>query len=144
MPKPLEALIIAAGYGSRLADLSPSKPLTPVAGVPLNALAERQAMAEYHHSAPMRCADDCLSVMQSALAGRVQHLFVSRGAHMTGNVQRLAGRAALEGYVFRNDNLVNAAAVETLLHKGSVSLVTTCLRGQAGRRCCGMRASRMS
>lgn len=85
--------------------------------------AERQAMAEYHHSVPLRCADDCLSVMQSALAGRVQHLFVSRGAHMTGNVQRLAGRAALEGYVFRNDNLVNAAAVETLLHKGSVWLV---------------------
>jgi len=85
--------------------------------------AERQAMAEYHHAAPARCADDCLSVMQSALAGRVQHLFISRGAHMTGNVQRLAGRAALEGYVFRNDNLINAAAVEVLLHKGSVWLV---------------------
>ena len=28
-------LIIAAGHGSRLRDVSPSKPLTPVAGVPL-------------------------------------------------------------------------------------------------------------
>lgn len=31
----MNCLIIAAGYGSRLRDISPSKPLTPVAGVPL-------------------------------------------------------------------------------------------------------------
>ena len=31
----MHALIVAAGYGSRLRDLSPSKPLTKVAGVPL-------------------------------------------------------------------------------------------------------------
>ena len=31
----MDCLIIAAGYGSRLRGVSPSKPLTPVAGVPL-------------------------------------------------------------------------------------------------------------
>ncbi|HYI49705.1 MAG TPA: NTP transferase domain-containing protein [Allosphingosinicella sp.] len=31
----MHCLIIAAGHGSRLRDISPSKPLTPVAGVPL-------------------------------------------------------------------------------------------------------------
>ncbi|MBU6269391.1 MAG: NTP transferase domain-containing protein [Sphingomonadales bacterium] len=41
----MDALIIAAGYGSRLAELSPSKPLTPVAGVPLIELGVRQAKA---------------------------------------------------------------------------------------------------
>jgi choline kinase len=41
----VDALIIAAGYGSRLASLSPSKPLTPVAGVPLLELGVRQARA---------------------------------------------------------------------------------------------------
>ena len=41
----MDALIIAAGYGSRLSALSPSKPLTPVAGVPLIELGIRQAMA---------------------------------------------------------------------------------------------------
>jgi 1L-myo-inositol 1-phosphate cytidylyltransferase len=41
----LEALIIAAGYGSRLRDISESKPLTPVAGVPLLELGVRQAAA---------------------------------------------------------------------------------------------------
>lgn len=41
----MDALIIAAGYGSRLRDLSPSKPLTPVAGIPLIELGVRQAKA---------------------------------------------------------------------------------------------------
>ncbi|MDE2302815.1 MAG: NTP transferase domain-containing protein [Sphingomonadales bacterium] len=38
----MDGLIIAAGYGSRLASLSPSKPLTPVAGIALLELAIRQ------------------------------------------------------------------------------------------------------
>lgn len=39
----MDAVIIAAGYGSRLASLSPSKPLTPVCGVPLIEIGIRQA-----------------------------------------------------------------------------------------------------
>lgn len=39
----MDALIIAAGFGSRLRDISPSKPLTPIAGPPLIELAVRQA-----------------------------------------------------------------------------------------------------
>jgi choline kinase len=39
----MDALIIAAGYGSRLRDLSDSKPLTPVAGRSLIELGVRQA-----------------------------------------------------------------------------------------------------
>lgn len=41
----MDALIIAAGFGSRLASLSPSKPLTPVAGTPLIELGVTQAKA---------------------------------------------------------------------------------------------------
>jgi 1L-myo-inositol 1-phosphate cytidylyltransferase len=41
----MDALIIAAGFGSRLAQLSPSKPLTPIAGIPLIELGVRQAQA---------------------------------------------------------------------------------------------------
>ncbi|MDF8332978.1 NTP transferase domain-containing protein [Novosphingobium cyanobacteriorum] len=40
----MDALIIAAGFGSRLADISASKPLTPVCGVPLIEIGVRQAM----------------------------------------------------------------------------------------------------
>ena len=39
----MDALIIAAGFGSRLVEVSPSKPLTPIAGVPLLELGVRQA-----------------------------------------------------------------------------------------------------
>src|ERR1700712_3157586 len=41
----MDALIIAAGFGSRLLDVSTSKPLTPIAGVPLIELGVRQAQA---------------------------------------------------------------------------------------------------
>ncbi len=41
----MDALIIAAGFGSRLRELSDSKPLTPVCGVPLIELGVRQAAA---------------------------------------------------------------------------------------------------
>jgi choline kinase len=40
----MDALIIAAGYGSRLGALSSSKPLTPVCGVPIIELSIRQAI----------------------------------------------------------------------------------------------------
>jgi 1L-myo-inositol 1-phosphate cytidylyltransferase len=39
----MDAVILAAGYGSRLQAVSPCKPLTPVAGVPLIELGVRQA-----------------------------------------------------------------------------------------------------
>ena len=41
----MDALIIAAGFGSRLRDISDSKPMTPVAGIPLLELGVRQARA---------------------------------------------------------------------------------------------------
>jgi len=41
----MDALIIAAGFGSRLRGISDSKPMTPVAGVPLLELGVRQARA---------------------------------------------------------------------------------------------------
>ena len=41
----MDALIIAAGFGSRLRNVSDSKPLTPIAGIPLLELGARQAKA---------------------------------------------------------------------------------------------------
>lgn len=41
----MDALIIAAGFGSRLQDISDSKPLTQIAGVPLIELGVQQAKA---------------------------------------------------------------------------------------------------
>jgi choline kinase len=41
----MDTLIIAAGYGSRLADISKSKPLTPICDIPLIEIVIRQALA---------------------------------------------------------------------------------------------------
>jgi 1L-myo-inositol 1-phosphate cytidylyltransferase len=41
----MDALIIAAGFGSRLRDISDSKPLTPIGGIPMLELGVRQARA---------------------------------------------------------------------------------------------------
>lgn len=41
----MDALIIAAGYGTRLREISESKPLAPIAGVPMLELGVRQARA---------------------------------------------------------------------------------------------------
>ena len=41
----MDALIIAAGFGSRLREVSDSKPMTPIAGIPLLELGVRQAKA---------------------------------------------------------------------------------------------------
>jgi choline kinase len=46
----MNCLIIAAGHGSRLRDISPSKPLTPVAGVPLIEHVARAAAAGGAHA----------------------------------------------------------------------------------------------
>ena len=43
----MDALILAAGYGSRLREVSDSKPLAPIAGVPLLELGVRQGWDRY-------------------------------------------------------------------------------------------------
>jgi choline kinase len=45
MERLMDAVIIAAGFGSRLREISDSKPLTPIAGVPLLELGVRQVKA---------------------------------------------------------------------------------------------------
>jgi 1L-myo-inositol 1-phosphate cytidylyltransferase len=47
--QPMDAVIIAAGFGSRLRAISDSKPLTPIAGVPLLELGVRQAKSAGAH-----------------------------------------------------------------------------------------------
>jgi hypothetical protein len=85
--------------------------------------AEQQALAEFQHAAPGRRRGDYSGILQAATQGRIQHLFVERGGRMTGDARRMAGLAAGPGYVYRADDLVNAAAVEVLLHKGMVWLL---------------------
>lgn len=85
--------------------------------------AEQQALTEYQQAGPARRRGDCSGILQAATQGRVQHLFVERGGRMTGDARRMSGLAAGPGYVYRADDLVNAAAVEVMLHKGMVWLL---------------------
>jgi hypothetical protein len=84
--------------------------------------AEREALAAYQHAGPGRRVTEYGALLRAARAGKIHHLFVERGARMAGDCRRMAGEAA-EGYVYRTDDLMNAAAVEVLLHKGMVWLL---------------------
>lgn len=82
--------------------------------------AEKQALAEFQHASPGRRCVDYGQILKAAHDGHIQHLFIERGARMNGDVRHLAGRGAAEGYVYRNDDVINTAAVDVLLHKGMV------------------------
>ena len=84
--------------------------------------AEKQAVAEFAQAGQGRHCTEYGQILKAANAGQVQHLFVERGARMNGDARHLMGVGAAEGYVYRSDDLINAAAVDVLLHKGMVWL----------------------
>lgn len=79
----VEAVVIAAGFGSRLSALGPSKPLTKVCGLPLIGIAARQLanagierivvvtghMADLVEAALPAIADDCGIIIDAVRAG---------------------------------------------------------------------------
>jgi 1L-myo-inositol 1-phosphate cytidylyltransferase len=97
-----EAVVIAAGFGQRLAALGPSKPLTKVCGLPLIGIAARQLaeagierivvvtghMAERVEAALPAVADDCGITIDAV---RVDDWSVPNGYSV------LAGAAAMSG-----------------------------------------------
>ncbi len=85
--------------------------------------AENQALKEFAALGLARTSTDSEAILQAAAAGKVQYLLVRRGASVLGHAQRILGLAAGEGYVYRNADLVNAATVEVLKHKGIVWLL---------------------
>ena len=88
-----------------------------------NSPAEKQALTDFAAMGTGRRSTDSTAILQAAAAGKVQHLLVRRGARMPGDAQRILGLGAGEGYVYRNADVVNAATVEVLKHKGMVWLL---------------------
>jgi len=78
--------------------------------------AEKQALAEFRHAGPGRRAMEPAEIVKAARAGHVQHLFLTPGA-------AAHGRGTAGGYVYWQADLLNEAAVHTLLHRGMVWLV---------------------
>lgn len=85
--------------------------------------AEKQALTDFAAMGLGRRSTDSAAILQAAASGKVQHLLVQRGARVPGHAQRILGLGAGEGYVYRNADLVNAATVEVLKHKGIVWLL---------------------
>jgi 1L-myo-inositol 1-phosphate cytidylyltransferase len=74
----MNCLIIAAGHGSRLRDVSPSKPLTPVAGVPLIERVIRAASAG---------GASAFTVVTGHEAARVEEFLAGLGEFRIGTVR---------------------------------------------------------
>lgn len=98
----MDALIIAAGYGSRLRDLSDSKPMTPIAGVPLLELGVRQAkaagagkvvVATGHEAERLEAAFPALSARCGVAieAARVEDWSKPNGWSVMAGAERIAG-----------------------------------------------------
>jgi hypothetical protein len=68
--------------------------------------AEKQALAEYRHAGSARHCLEGNAIVREAQTGKVQHLFVARGATVSSR-----------------DDAVNSAIVAVLLHKGLVWLL---------------------
>jgi len=117
----MDALIIAAGYGSRLRDVSPSKPLTPIAGVPLLELGARQARAAGARRLVVVTGHEA-DVVEAALPAIAERAGIAVAARRVDDWSKpngwsvMAGAAAIEGdYLLMMADHIFSASVLTRL-----------------------------
>ena len=124
----MDALIIAAGYGSRLREISDSKPLTPVAGVPLLELSVRQAVAAGVTRAVVVTGHQAIEVEKflpalskrvgiPVIPERVQHWSTPNGYSV------IAGAALIKGdyLLLMADHIFEASILQRLVRTGTKS-----------------------
>jgi hypothetical protein len=113
--------------------LSPDAGITDqeIAAVAMNQLRAwlppvlRRSLAQYNSLAGSRRGPDELhSILRAAAQGRVHELFLVEGTRQVGDFDAMAGRIRWPGqFHSAGDDLVNAAAVETLRHHGEICVV---------------------
>jgi hypothetical protein len=83
------------------------------------------ALEKYHHLAGTgKATDDIRQIAPAAHQGQVESLFVDRSAHQWGVFEPSTGEVTLhESPLPANDDLLDLAAVQTLLHRGDVYTV---------------------
>ena len=124
----MDALIIAAGYGSRLRDIADSKPLAPIAGVPLLELGVRQARAAGvervvvvtgHHAIEIEKFLPSLSQRMGipVVSERLQHWSTPNGYSV------VAGAAKIEGdyLLMMADHIFSGGILDRLARTGTKS-----------------------
>ena len=128
----MDALIIAAGYGSRLREISDSKPLTPVAGVPLLELGLRQAVAAGVTRAVIVTGHQAIEIEKflptlSARVGipvvseRVQHWSTPNGYSVVAGAARLAKMGGGDYLLMMADHIFEGSILERLAREGAKS-----------------------
>ena len=125
----MNCLIIAAGHGSRLRDISPSKPLTPVAGVPLIEHVARAAAAGGATAFTMVTGHEA-ERLEAFLAGLSDRLGLPIDAVRIADWDRpnghsvIAGAASITGdyLLTMSDHLFDPAIIRLLLAAPSAAL----------------------
>ena len=124
----MDALIIAAGYGSRLREVADSKPLATIAGVPLLELGVRQARAAGvervvvvtgHHAVEIEKFLPSLSARAGipVVSERLQHWSTPNGHSV------MVGAARIEGdyLLMMADHIFEASILQRLAREGTKS-----------------------
>jgi len=83
---------------------------------------ERRALQRCERSPRERISTEVIEIVRAAAAGRVMDLFVGAGSgRQCANVDQICDRSLLSGeFPGSNDDLINAAMVETVRHFGQV------------------------
>ncbi len=122
----MDALIIAAGFGSRLAELSDSKPLTPVAGITLLELGVRQAKAAGAARVVVVTGHkaDEIEAFLPQLAARTGIAIVSQRVadwSLPNGYSVMAGAAAIAGdyLLMMSDHIFSTEILQRLARQGS-------------------------
>ncbi len=124
----MDALIIAAGFGSRLRELSESKPLTPVAGISLLELGVRQAAAAGaqrvvvvtgHRADEIEAALPALSIRAGVpvASARVADWSLPNGHSVMAGAEQIAGDYLL----MMADHIFSASILQRLAQQGSAA-----------------------
>ena len=127
----MDALIIAAGYGSRLREISDAKPLTPVAGVALLELGVRQAVAAGVTRVVVVTGHQAIEVEKflpglaarvgvPVVSQRVQHWSTPNGYSVVAGAERIDGDYLLmmADHIFEASILTRLAMVGTRITSG--------------------------
>ena len=128
----MDALIIAAGYGSRLREISDSKPLTPVAGMPLLELGVRQAVAAGVERVVVVTGHQAVEIEKflpvlSARVGipvvseRVLHWSTPNGYSVIAGAERIAKMGGGDYLLMMADHIFEASILTRLVKTGTKS-----------------------
>ena len=128
----MDALIIAAGYGTRLREISESKPLTPVAGVPLLELGVRQARAAGVDRVVVVTGHQAIEIEKflpglsdrvgiPVVSERVLHWSTPNGYSVIAGAARIAKLGGGDYLLMMADHIFEAGILERLARQGTKS-----------------------